>query len=175
MADETSEPAAGQAGGETAQPQLFIRAQYVKDLSFENPRAPASLREGAAPQVELSVSVNGRPMEGDDHEVELVLTATAKHDDEVAFVAELTYAGVFHLSGFTPEQLRPLVMIECPRHLFPFARRVMADCTRDGGFPPLMLDPIDFLALYRRSQEAAAQAQEGGAPASNGNGQQGNA
>lgn len=178
MADETSEPAAGQPGAEAAQQQLFIRAQYVKDLSFENPRAPASLREGAAPQVELSVSVNGRPMEGDDHEVELVLTANAKQGDEVAFVAELTYAGIFHLSGFKPEQLRPLVMIECPRHLFPFARRVLADCTRDGGFPPLMLDPIDFLALYRRSQEAAAAQDGGGAGGNgggNGNGQQGNA
>ncbi len=169
MADETSEAAAEQQHAGGAKPQLLIRTQYVKDLSFENPHAPASLRESAAPQIEISVSVNGKSMEGDDHEIELILTASAKRGDEVAFVAELTYAGVFHLSGFTPEQLHPLVMIECPRHLFPFARRVLADCTRDGGFPPLMLDPIDFLALYRRSQDAAATEANGG------NGQQNNA
>ncbi|MDP6239047.1 MAG: protein-export chaperone SecB [Alphaproteobacteria bacterium] len=169
MADETSEAAAEQQHAGGTQPQLLIRTQYVKDLSFENPHAPASLRESAAPQIEISVSVNGKSMEGDDHEIELILTASAKRGDEVAFVAELTYAGVFHLSGFTPEQLHPLVMIECPRHLFPFARRVLADCTRDGGFPPLMLDPIDFLALYRRSQDAAATETSGG------NGQQNNA
>jgi preprotein translocase subunit SecB len=168
MADEAGGGAgAGQQTGPATQPQFTIRAQYVKDLSFENPRAPDSLQETESPKVELSVAVNGRRVGDDDHEVELQITARARHGDEVAFIAELTYAGLFHLSGFTPEQVRPVVLIECPRHLFPFARRVLADCTRDGGYPPLMLDPIDFLSLYRRSRD---QSDEGGANGANGSG-----
>jgi preprotein translocase subunit SecB len=170
MADEPGATAgAGQPTGPVTQPQFTIRAQYVKDLSFENPRAPDSLQRTEPPKVELSVAVNGRQLGDDNHEVELQITARARHGEDVAFIAELTYAGLFHLSGFTPEQLRSVVLIECPRHLFPFARRVLADCTRDGGYPPLMLEPIDFLALYRRSQE---QANKGSANGANGSGEQ---
>jgi preprotein translocase subunit SecB len=167
MADETGGAAdTGRQTGPTTQPQFTIRAQYVKDLSFENPRAPDSLQQAESPKVELSVAVNGHRHGEEDHEVELQITARARHGEEVAFIAELTYAGLFHLSGFTPEQVRPVVLIECPRHLFPFARRVLADCTRDGGFPPLMLDPIDFVTLYRRSREQTDEGGTNGADAS---------
>ena len=161
MADETdgsgdAEPqgAGGSAEGGATQPQFSIRAQYVKDLSFENPRAPDSLRNRESPKIELSVSVNGRLIGDDNHEVDLKITARAMQGDDVAFMADLTYGGVFHVSGFTADQIRPMVLIECPRLLFPFARRVLADCTRDGGFPPLMLEPIDFVALYRQTEKA---------------------
>ncbi len=162
MTDETGADEAGGPGGAdegAAQPQFAIRAQYVKDLSFENPRAPESLRHREPPKIELTVSVNGRPIGDDNHEVDLVITARAMQGDEVAFLAELTYGGVFQVSGFAPEQTRPVVLIECPRLLFPFARRVLADCTRDGGFPPLMLEPIDFVALYRQSEQARQDAE----------------
>ena len=136
MAEQTTGAAgAGPEPGAAPRPQLLVRGQYVKDLSFENPRAPLSLQETRAPKIELSVSVNGRPLGGDDHEVELNLAAKATEGEQVAFIAELCYAGIFHLEGFAPEQLRPLLMIECPRLLFPFARRILADCTRDGGYP----------------------------------------
>lgn len=152
MADQTTgATGAGPKPDAAPRPQLSIRGQYVKDLSFENPRAPLSLQEARAPTIELAVSVNGRPLGGDDHEVELNLTAKATEGEQVAFIAELCYAGIFHIEGFASEQMRPLLMIECPRLLFPFARRILADCTRDGGYPPLMLDPIDFVALYQQS------------------------
>ena len=152
MAEQTmGATEAGPEPGAAPRPQLLIRGQYVKDLSFENPRAPLSLQETRAPKIELAVSVNGRPLGGDDHEVELNLTAKATEGEQVAFIAELCYAGIFRIEGFAPEQLRPLLMIECPRLLFPFARRILADCTSDGGYPPLMLDPIDFVALYQQS------------------------
>jgi len=166
MADETDGPggatpqdAGGTTEGGATQPQFSIRAQYVKDLSFENPRAPDSLRNRESPKIELSVSVNGRLIGDDNHEVDLEITARAMQGDDVAFMAELTYGGVFHVSGFTAEQIRPMVLIECPRLLFPFARRVLADCTRDGGFPQLMLEPIDFVALYRQSEKAREEAE----------------
>ena len=152
MAEQTTDTTGAGPEPDTApRPQLSIRGQYVKDLSFENPRAPLSLQENRAPKIELAISVNGRPLGGNDHEVELNLTAKATEGEQVAFIAELCYGGIFHLEGFTPEQMRPLLMIECPRLLFPFARRILADCTRDGGYPPLMLDPIDFVALYQQS------------------------
>ncbi|HEX9646897.1 MAG TPA: protein-export chaperone SecB [Alphaproteobacteria bacterium] len=167
MADEAgSGKGAGQpqraAAGDGAQPQLAIRAQYVKDLSFENPQAPQALQRREPPRVELQVQVGGRALGEGNHEVELHLTARASHGEELAFLAELVYAGVFFLANIPPEQMRPVLMVECPRLLFPFARRVVADCTRDGGFPPLMLEPIDFAALYRRS-EAQRRAGDGGA------------
>jgi preprotein translocase subunit SecB len=178
MADETDgsngdapQGSGGGAEGAAAQPHFSIQAQYVKDLSFENPHAPHSLRQNEQPKIELTVTVNGQHLGNDNHEVNLEMTAKAMQGDDVAFVAELTYGGVFHVSGFPEEQTRPVVFIECPRMLFPFARRVLADCTRDGGFPPLMLEPIDFVALYRQSEQARQQA-EAGTPngGANGNG-----
>jgi len=132
-------------------PQMKILGQYLKDLSFENPNAPQSLNTQAnQPEISISVNVNARTISPTDFEVELHLDAKASHDDKVVFAAELLYAGVFRLENIPQEALHPVVLIECPRMLFPFARQVLADATRNGGFPPLMLDPIDFAAMYQK-------------------------
>ncbi len=148
MADDGSN---GQEGAAVAQPGISVITQYVKDLSFENPGAPASLRpRGASPSISLSVGVQPRPVADNDIEVELRLEARAVDGETTLFAIELVYAGVFRLVNVTQETVNPIMLIECPRLLFPFARQVIATASRDGGFPPLLLDPIDFVALYRQ-------------------------
>jgi preprotein translocase subunit SecB len=132
-------------------PQMKILGQYLKDLSFENPNAPQSLNTQVnQPEINISVNVNARTLSATDFEVELHLEAKALHNEKVVFAADLLYAGVFRLENFPHEALHPVVLIECPRMLFPFARQVLADATRNGGFPPLMLDPIDFAGMYQK-------------------------
>jgi preprotein translocase subunit SecB len=134
-----------------AAPQMKILGQYLKDLSFENPHAPQSLNTPAVqPEISISVNVNARTLSPTDYEVELHLEAKASHEQKVVFAADLLYAGVFRLENIPQEALHPVVLIECPRMLFPFARQVLADATRNGGFPPLMLDPIDFAGMYQK-------------------------
>ncbi len=137
-------------------PQVGILTQYTKDLSFENPGAPASLQMEGAPRIEINVNVNARRAGEDVYEVELKIDARAHNQDQVAFVVELLYAGLFALRNVPEEALEPFLIVEAPRILFPFARRVIADATRDGGFPPLMLEPIDFGSLYMAQQAAKA-------------------
>jgi preprotein translocase subunit SecB len=155
------------AGTAAAQPTpsnlaLTVNMQYVKDFSFENPRAPQVFASNEhAPQVQVNVDVNARPVAENMYEVTLVLNAEAKSADQPVFVVELTYAGLFTLPALPQEQIRPLLLIECPRMLFPFARAIIAESTRDGGFPPLMINPIDFAALYRQQAQAAAAAAAG--------------
>ena len=149
-------------GAETAaaQPQLSVLAQYVKDLSFENPNAPESLRpKTGQPQINIQVNVNAKSLTENDYEVDLVIEAKAEADNSVLFNVELAYAGVFRIQGVTKDAVHPVVMIECPRLLFPFARQVVADASQRGGFPPLMIDPFDFAALYRQRM-AEVQAKE---------------
>jgi preprotein translocase subunit SecB len=134
-----------------AAPQMKIIGQYLKDLSFENPHAPQSLNtQTGQPEISISVNVNARTLTPTDYEVELHLEAKASHEEKVVFAADLLYAGVFRLENIPQEALHPVVLIECPRMLFPFARQVLADATRNGGFPPLMLDPIDFAGMYQK-------------------------
>lgn len=136
------------------QPSIRILGQYLKDLSFENPNAPLSLAaQQEQPDISISVNVNARPLAATDFEVELHLEAKASAQDKVAFAAELVYAGTFRLENFPQQLLHPAILIECPRMLFPFARHILAEATRDGGFPPLMLDPIDFAAMYQRRMQ----------------------
>ncbi len=136
------------------QPAIRILGQYLKDLSFENPLAPQSLgQQQAQPDINIAVNVNARNVGGTDFEVELQLEAKATAQDKVVFAAELIYAGTFRLDNFPQQMLHPAVLIECPRLLFPFARQIMAEATRNGGFPPLMLDPIDFAAMYQRRMQ----------------------
>ncbi len=128
-----------------------ILGQYLKDHSFENPNAPASLNpEGEGPNIDISVNVNANVLAEDTYEVELALQAKALNGDQTVFAAELLYAGVFQVENFPEENLQPLILIECPRLLFPFARQILASATRDGGFPPLLIDPIDFAGLYQQ-------------------------
>jgi preprotein translocase subunit SecB len=144
-----------------SQPSMRILGQYLKDLSFENPNAPQSLAPAQGqPDINIAVNVNARNLAPTDFEVELHLDAKAKSGEKVIFAAEILYAGVFRLENFPQNLLHPAVLIECPRMLFPFARQILADASRNGGFPPLMLDPIDFAGMYqkRMQQQAAAQA-----------------
>jgi len=143
------------AQDENLQPGIRILAQYIRDLSFENPRAPESLRAGAVqPQIDLGVELGARGRDDGLFEIELKLTARALRDADTIFHLELVYAGLFQLAGVAPEDMEPVLMIECPRYLFPFARRIIADLSSEGGFPPFMLEPIDFATLYaqRRAQ-----------------------
>ena len=134
-----------------ASPSLNILAQYVKDFSFENPGAPRSLQaRDKAPAINISVNVNANPLSETDFDVILSLNAEAKDGDKVVFVTELIYGGVFRISGFPQEHMLPVLFIECPRLLFPFARQIIADAVIRGGFPPLLIDPIDFVALYQQ-------------------------
>ena len=132
-------------------PHLRVLAQYVKDLSFENPTAAAGVRAGdAAPAIDMGIDVNARPMpDGDSYEVDLRIGAKAMRGEETMFITELVYSGVFQFVNVPAEDVEPLLLIECPRLLFPFSRRLLAEVTREGGYPPLLIDPIDFAALYR--------------------------
>ncbi|PZQ14222.1 MAG: protein-export chaperone SecB [Ancylobacter novellus] len=155
MASNNGAPA---AADDTA-PAINVLAQYAKDLSFENPNAPRSLAPRQnAPQIEISVNVNAQKVGETDFEVELAIQGKAEDGDSLIFRVDLSYGGVFRVVNIPEEQLHPVVMIECPRLLFPFARQIVADSVRNGGFPPLMIDPVDFAALYRaRAEEAARQ------------------
>jgi len=143
--------AATEANGGGEAPALNVLAQYIKDLSFENPGAPKSLgpRE-KAPQININVNVNANPLSETEFDVVLTLNAEAKNDDAVVFNVELTYGGVFRVANFPQEHMLPLLFIECPRILFPFARQIVADATRNGGFPPLLVDPIDFAQMFQQ-------------------------
>jgi preprotein translocase subunit SecB len=152
MPEAGSEPASVSTAPETpVAPQMKILGQYLKDFSFENPHAPQSLNtQPGQPEISISVNVNARTLNATDFEVELHLEAKASHKEKVVFAADLLYAGVFRLENIPQEALHPVVLIECPRMLFPFARQILADATRNGGFPPLMLDPIDFAGMYQK-------------------------
>ena len=156
MAENPSEPAAGGNGQPDAQsadapaPQIGIETQYIKDLSFENPlgpRAAAAIQQ--QPQVEVEVSTSARQLSEGRFEVSLMIRGQAKTPESTVFITELTYAGVITLANVPEDAIKPVLFIEGARLLFPFARNIVADVTRDGGFPPLFINPIDFLQLYR--------------------------
>jgi preprotein translocase subunit SecB len=144
---------------DTTNMQFSMITQYVKDLSFENPRAPDSLQKMAAgkPDIKISVNINAKKMGEEGYEVALSLSATAKVEKETMFIAELNYGALFGVRNVPEDQLQPLLLIECPRLMFPYARRIFADAVRDGGFPPIMLDPIDFTALFQQQQQGAGE------------------
>jgi len=159
MAEETTgngadnAPATSPAGPQ----QLILNAQYIKDLSFENPRAPQSLiQQTAQPDVEINVDVKANNLGPEVFEVVLTINATARSQGETIFLVELAYGSVVTIKNATAELLPMLVLVETPRIVFPFARAVIANATRDGGFPPLMINPIDFAELLRRQQAAQA-------------------
>jgi len=132
---------------------FVVRGQYIKDLSFENPNAPRSLMALAKPpQIDVNVDLKAQKLDEGLYEMTLHLAARANVDEGALFLIDLVYAGIFQLSNVPAEHIEKIVMIECPFVLFPFARRVIADTTRDGGFPPLMLDPIDFHSLYAQNK-----------------------
>ena len=155
-ADQTA-AGAGSAGADQT-PQLSLRTQYTKDLSFENPRAPHSISPSQEPpDGDVQVKVSSQDLGNDLHEIMIEFQISASREGDVIFIVELSYGGVFTVRGFDAETQPLALWVECPRLLFPFARRVIADVVRDGGFAPLMLGPIDFYRMYQqRLAEAAA-------------------
>ena len=161
MADETNgAPAAPPTP--TPTPKMQVVTQYVRDLSFENIAAQKGLGSDGKPDVRISVNIDAQPKAGDRYEVALKLKVDLKIGETPVFILELDYAGLFLIQNVPPEQLTALLMIECPRQIFPYVRRVVGDVTRDGGYPPLNLEQIDFLQLYRTEvarRQAAAKPQ----------------
>ena len=154
----TSDQAAGQGAVQPLpEPGFRILAQFARDFSFENPRAPESLRSGVGqPQIDMGVEMNARGRPDGLYEVDLKLSARATRGDEPVFHIELLYGGLFSIQGVPEAELEPVLLVECPRYLFPFARRLIADVTTEGGFPPFLVEPIDFQAVYL-TRKAAAQ------------------
>jgi preprotein translocase subunit SecB len=149
---------------QVAMPQIAVLAQYVKDFSFENPNAPRSMAPSTQqPAVNIQINVDAAPMSQTDFEVTLRLEGKAESQGMLLYGFELVFCGAFRIVNVPPDSLQPFVMIECPRLLFPFAREIIATVVRNGGFAPLLLNPIDFVDLYRQRM-AAAQASPASQP-----------
>jgi preprotein translocase subunit SecB len=162
----TDQPQNG-AAAEAQTPMLRILGQYIRDMSFENIAAQKGVESNAQPDIQVQVNLDAKKRATENqYEVatKLNITAKAKESDDMIFVLEVDYAGVFQIENVPEEQLHPFLLIECPRMTFPFIRRIVSDVTRDGGFPPLNLDLIDFVQLYRQeiARRAAAQQPAGG-------------
>ena len=172
MADDTNNaaPAEPQAGAAQQQPvKMQILAQFIRDMSFENVVAQKGAPSGEVqPEISVQVSLDARKR-GGDHQYEVLtkfkVSSVNGSDKQPLFLAELDYGGVFNIEGVPEDQLHPFLMIECPRMLFPFVRRIISDVTRDGGFPPFNMEPVDFVALYRQELTRRAQAQSAQAQA----------
>jgi preprotein translocase subunit SecB len=149
-------------GADTA-PQVALISQYIKDLSFENPNAPAVYSWQDQPNIDVQFGISANAVADDVHEVVLKIEVKATAAEKTAFIVDLSYAGLFGIRNVPEDQIQPFLLGEGPRLIFPFARRVLADAVRDGGFAPLLLEPIDFAGLYIQQAEAAANM--AGAPA----------
>jgi preprotein translocase subunit SecB len=159
MADQ--EPASGGNGsGENNEPQVSILAQYIKDLSVENPSAPQVYSWQVQPNLDVQFNIGVNPAGEFVHEVMLKIEVSARSENGVHFVVDLSYAGLFGLRNLPDEALQPFLLIEAPRLIFPFARQIIAEAVTNAGFPPLLLDPIDFTGAY----VAQLQAQQGQQP-----------
>ena len=168
MADQ--EPTTGGNGsGQTgSEPQVTILAQYIKDLSVENPSAPQVYQWQVQPSLDVQFNINVQTAADDVHEVTLKIEVNARSDNGVHFVVDLSYAGLFGLRNVPAEALQPFLLIEAPRLIFPFARQIVAEAVSSSGFPPLLLDPIDFTSAYM----AQVQGQQGGGEGGTGEGEQ---
>ena len=161
MSDDFGASAAGSIGnGQDTAPSAGLISQYIKDLSFENPNAPGIYQIEQTPDVNVQFDIQANQVGDEIHEVTLKIEVRAETQGSVAFLVELAYAGLFGLRNVPEDALQPFLLGEGPRLLFPFARRVVADAIRDGGFPPLLLDPVDFNGLYYQ-QLAAQQGEQG--------------
>lgn len=143
-------------------PSLQIRAQYIKDISFENPYAPQSLiAQNQRPNIDIGVELKAQKLQDDVFEVVVHLTARATVETNTMFLVELAYGGIFQINDIPEEHIERILMIDAPFIMFPFLRRIISDVTRDGGFPPLMLDPIDFNQLYLRNKQTGEENKQG--------------
>jgi preprotein translocase subunit SecB len=162
---EPQNPEGGPQQGQGAAPVMRVLTQYLKDLSFESPASPQSLAAGAAsPNMEVAVDVNGRALGENRFEVELSCSATARREGNVVYVCEVNYAGLFQIENVPQDRMEPVLLVDAPYMLFPFVRQIVAQSTRDGGFAPLLLEPLDFMGMYQQQRMAAAQQQGGAAP-----------
>ena len=157
MDDQNQAPA---GNGEDTLPSIGIISQYVKDLSFENPNSPAIYQSQTQPQIDVQFNIGATPVAENVTEVVLKIDVRAEAGDQVAYVVELAYAGLFAFRNIPADQLQPFLLGEAPRLLFPFARRILADVIRDGAFPQLMLEPIDFNALYFQQMQGQIDGQQ---------------
>ena len=156
-ADTAQNGSVNPQNGQPPGPGFRILAQYVRDLSFENPKAPESLRIEGKPGIDMGVEMNAQGRQDGLFEVDLKLSIKAANEGQGVFHVELVYGGLFQLTGVAEQDIEPLLLIECPRYLFPFAREIIARATSDGGFyPPFMLDPIDFASIYLSRQQQIA-------------------
>ena len=162
MADQEANSGGNGAGDTGAQPQVSILAQYVKDLSVENPSAPQVYSWQVQPNLDVQFNLSVEGAGADVHEVTLKFDISARSENGVHFVVDLSYAGLFGIQNVPQEALSPFLLIEAPRLLFPFARQVISEAVSNTGFPPLMLDPIDFAAAYMAQLEASQQPLGGG-------------
>ncbi len=170
MADEATPNENGAAAGAPAQPRMSVLGQFIRDLSFENALVQKGVEGEVKPAINVEVALDAKKRSA-EHQFEVItkfkINSKNQEGGEPLFLLELEYGGIFHVENVPEEQLHPFLMIECPRMIFPFVRRIVSDITRDGGFPPLNLDTVDFLALYRQEIARRAAAGEGGqAPAS---------
>jgi protein-export chaperone SecB len=135
-------------------PVVAVNAQYLKDLSFESPKAPASLvQKQGAPKVEINLNLEAKDLGEDNFEVTIHVNAKSTVEKEAVFIVDVSYAGLFTIKNVPDEHKEPVLLVHCPTIIFPFMRRIIADVTRDGGFPPLMIDPVDFNALFLQRKQ----------------------
>lgn len=163
MADQDSITPGNGSGQPAAGAQAAVLAQYIKDMSIESPSAPQVFQWQDQPRLDVQFNINVDKVGEDVHEVVIKLEVSARSDSGVHFLIDLSYGGLFGLRGVPEESLPPFLLIEAPRLLFPFARQIIAEATQNTGFPPLLLDPIDFNAAFV-AQVQAAQQQQNGAP-----------
>jgi preprotein translocase subunit SecB len=157
MADQEPTTAGNGSGDSSGDPQVSILAQYIKDLSVENPSAPQVYQWQVQPNVEVQFNINVQGLADDVHEVSLKVEVSARSENGVHFVVDLSYSGVFGLRNVPADALQPFLLVEAPRLIFPFARQIVADAVSNSGFPPLLLDPIDFAAAYMSQLQAQPQ------------------
>lgn len=154
MAEQDSGTVTNGSGPEGTEAQFSVLAQYIKDMSIENPNAPNVYQWEVQPALDVQFNLNAQNVGEDVHEVSIKIDVTAKSDKGVHFVVDLTYAGLFAARNFPEDALGPVLLVEAPRLLFPFARQVVSEAVTSTGFPPLMLDPIDFASAYVAQAEA---------------------
>lgn len=168
MADEITPDAAAAAETAAVQPSVKMLAHFVRDLSFENVAAREATQAEGAPEISVNVGLDAKNVSENRYMIIMKVNGTAKTGDSTRFLVELEYAGVFQIENAPETHVHPILFIECPRQLLPFTRRVVADVTRDGGYPPLMLDNVDFATLYRqRIEQLRAQQGEKGETSDN--------
>jgi preprotein translocase subunit SecB len=166
MADQDSTNGGNGSAEPGGEVQVSVLAQYIKDLSVKNPSSPQSLQWQVQPQLDVQFNINLAQIADDVHEVSLKIEVSARSDNGVHFVVDLTYAGLFGIRGMPQEAMGPILLVEAPRLIFPFARQIVAEAVANTGFPPLMLDPIDFAGAYLQQMEAPQQ--QGGGETSGG-------